>query len=70
MRSVEQMCSDGAVANHTRLDELRLLTKTSKLYYEQGRPSKRLLTTCVSRDLRSHASSSRRVTKGSLTLLS
>jgi len=36
MRNIEQMCSDGAMANHTRLDELRLLTKTSKLYYEQG----------------------------------
>lgn len=36
MRSIEQMCSNGAMANHTRLDELRLLTKASKLYYEQG----------------------------------
>jgi len=36
MRNIEQMCSDGAMAHNTRLDELRLLTKTSKLYYEQG----------------------------------
>lgn len=34
MRSVEQMCSRVAMANHTRIDELRLLTKTNKLYYE------------------------------------
>jgi len=36
MRSIEQMYSNEAMANHTRLDELRLLTKASKLYYEQG----------------------------------
>lgn len=36
MRNDEQMCSSVAMPNNTRLDELRLLTKTSKLYYEQG----------------------------------
>jgi hypothetical protein len=36
MRSVEQMCSKVAMANHTRFDELHFLSKTSKLYYEQG----------------------------------
>jgi hypothetical protein len=34
MRSVEQMCSRVAMANHTRIDELRFLTKTNKLHYE------------------------------------
>jgi hypothetical protein len=36
MRSVEQMCSRVAMAIHTRFDELRYLSKISKLYYEQG----------------------------------
>lgn len=36
MRSIEQMCSNEAMVNYTRLDELHLPTKASKLYYEQG----------------------------------
>ena len=41
MRSDERMSSNGAMANHTHLDEFRLLiTKTSKLYYDSGRPGK------------------------------
>jgi hypothetical protein len=43
MRSVEQMCSRVAMANHTRINELRLLTKTSKPYYEQGYAHKSML---------------------------
>lgn len=36
MRSTEQMCSNEAMANHTRLDELYLPIKASKLCYEQS----------------------------------
>lgn len=36
MYSIEQMCSNEAMANNIPLDELRLLTKTCRLYYEQG----------------------------------
>jgi len=68
MRSDEQMCSNGAMANHTHLDEFRLLTKTSKLYCDSGKPSKRLLTTWLSRDLRHRAHSTSRVTKGFIHL--
>jgi hypothetical protein len=36
MYSVEQMCSNEAMANDIPLDEVRLLTKTCRLYYEPG----------------------------------
>jgi hypothetical protein len=36
MYSVEQMCSNEAMTNDIPPNELRLLTKTCQLYFEQG----------------------------------
>jgi hypothetical protein len=36
MYSIEQMCSDEAMANDIPPYELRLLSKTCQLYHEQG----------------------------------
>jgi deoxyribonucleoside regulator len=50
MRNHEQMCNSLAMPSNIRLDELRLLTKISKLYYEGGHTQQEIADyLCISR---------------------
>jgi len=67
MSNDAQMCNGVAMSGNVRLDELRLLAKISKLYYEQDYTSRRLLKTFASRAPRFPGCCSRRGMKGSST---